>query len=72
MGDLVTDSLIILARWKKHFSQLLDGLVVSDVRHTEIHTAEALVPEPSDFGVGMAIEKQKKRHHQVFIKTRQN
>ena len=32
---------------------------MSDVRHTEIHTAEALVPQPSDFGVVMAIEKQK-------------
>jgi len=56
---LVTDSLIILARWRNHFSQLLDGYEVSDVRYAEIHTAEALVPEPSDSGVEMAIENLK-------------
>jgi hypothetical protein len=33
---------------------------VSDVRHTEIQTTEALVPEPSDFGAGMAIGKLKR------------
>ena len=58
--DLVTDSLITLARRRKHFSQLSDGLGVSDVRHTEIHTAEALMPEPSDSGVGMAIDELKR------------
>jgi len=30
---------------------------VSDVRQTEIHTAEPLVPEPSVFEVELAIEK---------------
>jgi len=69
---VVTDSLIILARWKNHFSQLLDGLGVIDFRYTEIHTAEALVPEPSDFGVEMAIENLKRDYHQVLIKIRQN
>jgi len=57
---VVTDSLIILARWRNHFSQLLDGLGVIDVRYTEIHTVEALVPEPTDFGVEMAIENLKR------------
>ena len=57
---MVTDSLIILARWRNHFSQLLDGLGVSAVRYTEIHTAEALVPEPSDCGVEVAIENLKR------------
>jgi len=33
---------------------------VSDVRQTEIHTAEPLTPEPSAFGVEMAIEKLKR------------
>jgi hypothetical protein len=33
---------------------------VNDVRQTEIHTAEPLVPEPSDSEVGMAIEKLKR------------
>jgi hypothetical protein len=37
--------------------QLLNVHVVSDVRQTEIHTAEPLVPEPSDFEIEMAIEK---------------
>jgi hypothetical protein len=32
---------------------------VSDLRQTEIHTAEPLVPEPSAFEVEMAIEKLK-------------
>ena len=32
----------------------------SDVRQTEIHTAEPLVPEPSAFEVELAIEKLKK------------
>jgi hypothetical protein len=31
-------------------------LVVNDVRQTDIHTAEALDPEPSSFEVEMAIE----------------
>jgi hypothetical protein len=34
--------------------------LVSDVRQTEIHTAEPLVPEPSAFEVEMAIEKRTK------------
>jgi len=32
---------------------------VNDVRQTEIHTAEPLVPEPSDFEFEFAIEKLK-------------
>jgi hypothetical protein len=43
-GDLVTDYHSILARWKNHFSQLLNIHGVNDVRQTEIHTAESLVP----------------------------
>jgi hypothetical protein len=35
----------------------LNVLGVNDVRQTEIHIAEPLVPEPSDFKVEMAIEK---------------
>jgi hypothetical protein len=34
-GDLVTDSHSILARWRNHFSQLLNMHVVNDVRQTE-------------------------------------
>jgi len=32
---------------------------VNDVRQREIHTAEPLAPEPSNFEVEMAIEKLK-------------
>jgi hypothetical protein len=34
--------------------------MVSDVRQTEIHTTEPLVPEPSAFEVEIAIEKLKR------------
>jgi hypothetical protein len=46
-GDLVTDSYSILARWRNRFSQLLNGHGVNNVRQTEIHIAEPLVPELS-------------------------
>jgi hypothetical protein len=45
-GVLVTDSHIILAIC---FSQLLNVVEVHNVRQTEIHTTEPLVPEPSAF-----------------------
>jgi len=56
-GDWVPDSHSVLACWN-HFSQLLNVHGVSDVRQTEIHIAERLVPEPSAFEVEMAIAKQ--------------
>ena len=37
-GDLVTDSNSILARWRDHFSQLLNVHVVNYVRQTKIHS----------------------------------
>jgi hypothetical protein len=37
--------------------QLLNVHGVKDVRQTEIHTAESLVPEPSSSEVEIAIEK---------------
>jgi hypothetical protein len=58
-GDLVADSSSILIRWRNYFSQLLNVRGVSDVRQTEIHTTEPLVPEPSAFEVELAIEKLK-------------
>jgi len=42
-----------------HFSQLLNVRGVNDVRQTEVHTAEPLVPEPSAFEFQLAIEKLK-------------
>jgi len=64
-GDLVTGS---LTRWRSHFSQLLEWRGVSDVRQIEIHTAEPLMPESSDFGFEMAIEKFKKKATRYWSK----
>jgi hypothetical protein len=59
-GNLATDSLSILARWGNHFSQQLNVHGVNDVRQTEIHTAEPLVPVLSASEVEMVIEKLKR------------
>jgi len=56
---LFAESHSILTRWRIHFSQLLTVRWVNDIRQTEIHTAEPLVPEPSACGVEVAIEKLK-------------
>jgi len=58
-GDLVAESHCILARWRNYFSQILNVHGVNNVRQTEIHTAEPLVPEPSASEVELAIEKLK-------------
>jgi len=58
-GDLVADSHGIVARWRNYFSQLFNVHGVKDVRQTEIHTAEPLVPEPSASEVELAIDKLK-------------
>jgi hypothetical protein len=71
-GDLVADSHSILARWRNHFSQLLNIHGVNDVRETNIHTAEPLVPEPSAFEIQLDIEKLKGHSQQVLIKSQQN
>jgi hypothetical protein len=48
-----------IRRWKNYFCQLLNVHGVIDVRQTEIHTAEPLVPEPSSAEVEIATEKLK-------------
>jgi len=58
-GDMAADTYSIVARCKNYFSQLLNVHGVNDVRHTEIYTAEPIVPEPSAFQVELAIEKLK-------------
>jgi hypothetical protein len=58
-GDLA-DSNTILNRWKNYFSQLLNVHNVSDVRQTEMHTAEPLVWRPSHLKVGISVAKLKK------------
>ena len=58
--DLVIDYHNILARWRNHFSQLLNVHGVNDVRQIEIHTAELMVREPSVFDIEMAIKMPKR------------
>ena len=55
--DPVSNS--ILAVWRKHFSQLFNAHVVSEVRQTELSTTEPLVPEMNAFEFEMVIEKLK-------------
>jgi hypothetical protein len=59
-GDVVADSHSIVVRWRNYFSHLLNAHVDSDVRQTEIHTAEPTVPGPSAVEVEMAVEKLKR------------
>jgi hypothetical protein len=59
-GDLVAYCHSILARWRNHFSQPLNIHGVNDVRQTEVHTAEPLVPESSAFEIEIATEKLKR------------
>ncbi|PNF20025.1 hypothetical protein B7P43_G05945 [Cryptotermes secundus] len=56
-GDLLADSHNILNRWMNYFSQLLNVHRVSDVRQTEIHTDESLVPDSSPFEFQSAIRR---------------
>jgi len=58
-GDLFADSHCILATWRNYFSKILNVHGVNDVRQTEIHIAEPLVPEPSASDIELAIEKLK-------------
>jgi len=56
-GHLITDSHSILARWRNHFSQLLNVHGVNNVKQTEIQKGEPLVPEPSAFEVELEAKK---------------
>ena len=58
-GELITDSHSNLAKWRNHFSQLLNVHVFNDVRQTETQTLQPLVPEPSAFQVELATGKLK-------------
>jgi len=49
-GDLVADRHSVLTRYRNCFPQLLNTHGVKDIRQTEIHSAESLVPQPSAFG----------------------
>jgi hypothetical protein len=58
-GDLVADSHSILAKWRNHFSQLLNVHGVNDVRQTEIHTAQPQMFHPTALEVDITTEKLK-------------
>ena len=49
-----------MARRRNHFLQLFKVHGVSDIRETDIHTAEPLVPEPRASEFEMASEKIKR------------
>jgi len=49
MIRVFTDFHTLLPMWRNYLTQLLNVHGVTDVRQTEIHTREPLVPEPSDF-----------------------
>jgi hypothetical protein len=59
-GDLLSDSHNIWNIWKNNFSPLLNVHRFSDVRQTEIHTPELLVPDPISFEVEIAIATLKR------------
>jgi hypothetical protein len=59
-GDMLVDSNSIVIRWKSYFSQSLNVPNVSDIRQTEIHTAEPLLHGPSHLEVEIFIAKLKK------------
>jgi hypothetical protein len=59
-GDMLADYHNTSNTWKNYFCQVLNVHGVSDVRQTEIHTAEPLVPEPNSCDVEVATEKLKR------------
>jgi len=48
-GGLLSDSHNIMNRWKKCFCQLPNIRGINNVRHTEMHTDEPLVPQPGTY-----------------------
>jgi hypothetical protein len=58
-GDSFIELYSILARCNNHFSHLSNLHEVSNVRRTEIHTAESLLAKMSAFVVEMAITRIK-------------
>ena len=56
-----TNSHSVLAMCRKYFSQLLNVYGVNDVRQSDIHKVEPMVPEPSALEAEMFIGKLKKK-----------
>ena len=57
---MITGAHSILARWRNHFSQLLNVHGFNGIRQTEKRTEEPLVAEPCAFEVEIANEKSKR------------
>jgi hypothetical protein len=60
LNNLLADSNTTVNRWKSYLSQLLNVHNVSDVRQTEIHTAEPQVPGPSHLEIEISIAELKR------------
>jgi hypothetical protein len=58
-GHLLADSHSIINKWKHYFCQLLNVHTVSEVRQTEVHMAEPLMPDLSPFKVEIVIARLK-------------
>jgi hypothetical protein len=57
---------------RDNLSQLLNVHGFNYVRQTEIQIAQPLVPEPSDFEIGMVNENIKNTNQKVLIRFQQN
>jgi hypothetical protein len=62
----------ILNRWKDYYSQLLNVYRFSDIRHIEMHIAEALIIDPSPFEPEIAIAMLESYTCKILIKFLQN
>jgi hypothetical protein len=62
--DLIADSCNILNRWKNYFSRLLNAHEASNVRQTEVHTTELIVPDSSPFEAEISVAKLKRYRSQ--------
>jgi hypothetical protein len=58
--------------WRNKFSHLLNLHGFNDVRQSEKHKAEPLVPELAPFEVEVATGKLKHTNHLIVIKFQQN
>jgi hypothetical protein len=56
---LYADSHNNLNRWKNYFRLLFNAHGINNVRQTELHTAEPLVPAFSSFEVEISVKKLK-------------
>jgi hypothetical protein len=57
MTICLQNSISILNKWKNYFYQLFNVHGINNVKQTEIHRAEPLVPEPSSSETETAIQK---------------